>query len=316
MKLFFKKNIIIENYNLTPTSEKLDELDEASNLLDTTITKDLKIPKEVLDSFQLKPSLNPEFWDREVLKNDIREQLMKIAEEFFDGLNSPEQLVIKDVIFTGSLANYNWSKFSDIDLHVIVDFDTIDTKEEFIKQLFDSYKNLWNKNHDITIKGYDVELYLQDIKETLSANAVYSVKRNKWILKPEKEKFKLNRNVIKKKALAFIDKLKDVKKIYADGDFQKTLDKSQELKDKVKKYRKSGLESGGEFSLENLVFKVLRRTPFMEVLNDINSKSYDQIMSIQENKEEINERCWTGYTQKGMKTMFGKKYPNCVKIKK
>jgi hypothetical protein len=283
MKLFFKKNIIIENYNLTPASEKLDELDEAANALDSTITKDLRIPKEVLDSFQLKPSLNPEFWDREVLKSDIRDQLMLIAEEFFDGLNSPENLVIKDVIFTGSLANYNWSKFSDVDMHVIVDFETIDTKEEFIKQLFDSYKNLWNKNHDITIKGYDVELYLQDIRETLSANAVYSIKRNKWVLKPEKEKLKINRNIIKKKALSFIDKLKDVKKAYAEGDYQKALDKSQELKDKIKKYRKSGLESGGEFSLENLVFKVLRRTPYMEVLNDINSKSYDQIMSIQEN---------------------------------
>jgi DNA-binding Lrp family transcriptional regulator len=283
MKLFFKKNIIIENYNLTPASEKLDELDEAANALDTTILQDLKIPKEVLDSFQLKPSLNPEFWDREELRKDIRDQLMLIAEEFFDGLNSPDKLVIKDVIFTGSLANYNWSKYSDVDLHVIVDFETIDTKEEFIKQLFDSYKNLWNKNHDITIKGYDVELYLQDIKESLSANAVYSVKRNKWLLKPEKDEFKLNRNIIKKKALSFFDKLKDIKKIYAEGDYQRALDKSQELKDKIKKYRKSGLESGGEFSLENLVFKVLRRTPFMEVLNDINSKSYDQIMSIQEN---------------------------------
>lgn len=283
MKLFFKKNIIIENYNLTPASEKIDELDEAANALGDTIKKDLKIPKEVLDSFMLKPSLNPEFWENEILKKDIRDQLMTIAEEFFDGLKSPEKLVIKDVIFTGSLANYNWSKFSDVDLHVIVDFNSIDVTEEFIKQLFDSYKNLWNKNHDITIKGYDVELYLQDIKETLSANAVYSVKRNKWLLKPEKEKFKLNRNIIKKKALTFIDKLKDVKKVYAEGEYQKALDKSQELKDKIKKYRKSGLESGGEFSLENLVFKVLRRTPFMEVLNNINSKSYDQIMSLKEN---------------------------------
>lgn len=283
MKLFFKKNIIIENYATIPTSETYDELDEALSVLDNTIKQDLKIPKEVLDSFQLKPSLNPEFWDREVLKEDIRVQLMKIAQEFFDGLDSPENLVIKDVIFTGSLANYNWSKFSDVDMHIIVDFSTIDAEEEFIKILFDSYKNLWNKNHNITIKGYDVELYLQDIKETLSANAVYSIKRNKWLLKPEKEKLKINRNIIKKKAVSFFDKLKDIKKIYTDGNYQKALDKSQELKDKIKKYRKSGLESGGEFSLENLVFKVLRRTPFMEVLNDINSKSYDQIMSIQEN---------------------------------
>jgi hypothetical protein len=28
---------------------------------------------------------------------------------------------------------------------------------------------------------------------------------------------------------------------------------------------------------------------------------------------ELTEKCWKGYTQKGMKTMFGKRYPNCVK---
>jgi len=31
---------------------------------------------------------------------------------------------------------------------------------------------------------------------------------------------------------------------------------------------------------------------------------------------ELTEKCWKGYTQKGMKTMFGKQYPNCVKKKK
>jgi len=30
-------------------------------------------------------------------------------------------------------------------------------------------------------------------------------------------------------------------------------------------------------------------------------------------EEELTEKCWKGYTQKGMKTMFGKRYPNCVK---
>jgi len=36
----------------------------------------------------------------------------------------------------------------------------------------------------------------------------------------------------------------------------------------------------------------------------------------EQNESELTERCWKGYTQKGMKTMFGKRYPNCVKIKK
>ena len=33
-------------------------------------------------------------------------------------------------------------------------------------------------------------------------------------------------------------------------------------------------------------------------------------------ESELTEKCWKGYTQKGMKTMFGKRYPNCVKNKK
>ena len=37
-------------------------------------------------------------------------------------------------------------------------------------------------------------------------------------------------------------------------------------------------------------------------------------MDLQET--ELTEKCWKGYTQKGMKTMFGKRYPNCVKKKK
>jgi len=46
----------------------------------------------------------------------------------------------------------------------------------------------------------------------------------------------------------------------------------------------------------------------------IESKKEQSKQKTQEMKEgEITERCWKGYTQKGMKTMFGKKYPNCVK---
>ena len=47
-----------------------------------------------------------------------------------------------------------------------------------------------------------------------------------------------------------------------------------------------------------------------------NSNPEDEVRKVESNEGELQERCWKGYTQKGMKTMFGKKYPNCVKIKK
>jgi len=43
---------------------------------------------------------------------------------------------------------------------------------------------------------------------------------------------------------------------------------------------------------------------------------HDNSENVMKEEKELNERCWKGYTQKGMKTMFGKEYPNCVKIKK
>jgi hypothetical protein len=54
-----------------------------------------------------------------------------------------------------------------------------------------------------------------------------------------------------------------------------------------------------------------------DIYNSTCSEEIDELDEKQEQTEsEITERCWKGYTQKGMKTMFGKRYPNCVKKKK
>ena len=195
------------------------------------------------------------------------------------------EVKLKDIIFTGSLANFNWSNFSDIDLHLVLDFTQIKAEEKFKEDFFYSQKALWNQNHDITIYNYPIELYVQDIKAKLIATAVYSVKNNKWILKPKKETLKVNKKLVKQKATRFIDKLKDIKKDFQDNNLQSVLDKVTILKDKIKKYRTSGLESEGEYAIENIVFKTLRRTPFMDVLDSYKAKAYDKLMSIKENKK-------------------------------
>jgi hypothetical protein len=183
------------------------------------------------------------------------------------------EVKLKDIIFTGSLANFNWSNFSDIDLHLVLDFTQIKAEEKFKEDFFYSQKALWNQNHDITIYNYPIELYVQDIKAKLIATAVYSVKNNKWILKPKKETLKVNKKLVKQKATRFIDKLKDIKKDFQDNNLQSVLDKVTILKDKIKKYRTSGLESEGEYAIENIVFKTLRRTPFMDVLDSYKAKA-------------------------------------------
>ena len=284
MKLFLYRNIVVENYSKPTTPQQIDEIDEINNSISDNISKEIKIPSDVLDSFKIKDTLNPQIWEDESLNPKVRTNLMKIANDFFQGLNLPNEVKLKDVIFTGSLANFNWSKFSDIDLHVVLDFSQVEGGEQFKEDFFYAQKAIWNNEHDIKIFDFPVEIYAQDIKAKLVASAVYSVKFNKWVLKPERENFKINKKAIKEKADKFISTLKGIKQDYKEKNFQSVVDKVEFIKDKIKKYRTAGLENGGEFSMENIVFKVLRRTPFMDILDSFKAKAYDTLMSVEEVK--------------------------------
>ncbi len=286
MKLFLKENYNIENYSVPSTKQAIDEIDDISNSISDNISKEIKIPSDVLNSFAIKSELNPQIWKDNKLNSNVRTKLVKIANDFFKELNLPSEVKMKDIIFTGSLANFNWSKFSDIDLHIVLDFSQIEGEDQFKEDFFYAQKSLWNQAHDITVYEYPVELYAQDIKAKLVASAVYSVKNDKWILQPKREEFKVNKKIIKQKADRFIDNLKDIRKDYEENKLQSVVDKVKTLKDKIKKYRTSGLEDGGEYAIENLVFKTLRRTPFMDILDSYKAKAYDKLMSVKENIKE------------------------------
>ena len=294
MKLFLHRNILIENYSAPSTAQPVDEIDDIANSISDNIAKEVKIPKDVLDSFQIKDTLNTEIWEGDKLNPKVRTKLIKIATDFFKELKLPAEVKMKDIIFTGSLANYNWSKFSDVDLHIVLDFSQVEAADQFKEDFFYAQKALWNQEHDITVFDFPVELYVQDIKAKLVASAVYSVKNDKWILKAEREAFKLNKNIIKNKADMFISRLKTIRDDYEKGEYQSVVDKVKSLKDKIKKYRTAGLDKGGEFSIENLVFKVLRRTAFMDILDSYKAKAYDTLMSVSEivneNRLMIKER--------------------------
>ena len=292
MIIFLTENENIKNYSISTNPKQIDEIEELIHSIPDNISKEVKVSKDILDSFELKSELNPKLWEGDKLKPIVRTKLVKIANDFFKELNLPENVKMKDIIFTGSLANFNWSKFSDIDLHIVLDFDAINGDQQFKEDFFYAQKTVWNNNHNITIYDYPVELYAQDRTAKLAATSIYSVKNDKWVMKPEKETFKPNKAAIKQKAERFINQLKSIKNDYDNDDLESVVSKSEALKTKIKNYRSSGLESGGEFSLENLVFKVLRRTPFMEILNDLKAKAYDKKMSVKEsvsNKNLIRE---------------------------
>lgn len=235
-----------------------------------------------LSGFKMRDELHPKVWDEDKkLKPRVRRTLLKIANDYFEGLDMPEVDII-DVTFTGSLANYNWSKYSDVDLHILVKFEDVDENEELVKEYFNSKKNLWNEKHDITIKGYDVELYMQDTHEPHVSSGIYSIMWDGWIVKPIKGDKTIDAKKVTEKVNNIIDAIEDIYFMYKSDDYDKTIRKIQNLKSKIKKMRQSGLDREGEYSFENISFKVLRRMGYLDKLSEIETISYDKSLTLDE----------------------------------
>lgn len=121
-------------------------------------------PEQInLKSFESKDNLCPSIWVDNELKKSVRTRLYSIAKNFISNLDDNMEIPIWDVVLVGSIAGFNWSKYSDIDLHIIVNYEQIKQygKRETLKSLFDMKKNDWNSKHDILIYGYPVEMYVQ-----------------------------------------------------------------------------------------------------------------------------------------------------------
>ena len=148
------------------------------------------------ESFEKQPELKPKFWVAGKLNPKIARRLEKIAYEFLEGLKI--DATIEDLRFTGSLANYNWSKYSDIDLHLVVDFSKIDENIELVKSFFDGARMRWNDLHDITIYGHEVEIYVENLGEVHRSSGLYSIVDNQWIAEPDPEKIEFDYTTAKK----------------------------------------------------------------------------------------------------------------------
>lgn len=226
-------------------------------------------------------TLDPNIWNEDkTLKPEIQDALLKIAQDFYS--TSDLKSDIQNILFLGSCANYNWTPTSDIDLHVVIDIADEKIHEEYARKFMDGIAFKWNTEHDIEAKGHPVELYLQDVREPNSTPeqarpgaAIYSLFDGKWLLEPTQQKVDIDASKINKKYLTL------KKKIQTLVDTQ-DIDKLKELMKSIRNYRDAGLADGGEFSVENLVFKVLRHVGDLKKIKDTITNVYDKKMSVPE----------------------------------
>jgi hypothetical protein len=232
--------------------------------------------KKIIKSFKPKDSLSKQIFEGSdgefSMRDDIRKNLLKISNDFIESLGI--EFFIHDIVLTGSLANYNWSNYSDVDLHILIDFKETDYNLDLLKEFFDAKKNVWNEKHNITVKGYDVELYVQDIDEEHVSSGVYSILNNKWVVEPDKVKSNIDDNMILQKSEEYMKKIDLL--IKKEG----PIESIEGLRKKLKEFRQSGLESGGEYSYENLTFKLLRRNGYIEKLLKLKTTLVDKKLSI------------------------------------
>ena len=236
-----------------------------------------------LKSFETKESLNPKLWDKNgTLLPIVRRKLINIAKAFYESLKI--DVLPLDILVVGSNASYNWSKYSDIDLHLLMDFSKINSNSELLRNYFDAKKITWSTQHNISLFGYEVELYVQDITDSDATDGKYSIIKNRWIKIPMAKNLNLNKTLITWQAAKYIniiDKYNKEIEQTSNRDILKALYiKVDKLYKELFQIRREGLQKNGEESTANIVFKVLRRSGHLDTLRCLKFKIYDKLESL------------------------------------
>jgi hypothetical protein len=248
------------------------------NSLSDVFNESIEADSIDVDGFDKKENLSPDIWeDNMLMKTDVRKALLGIAQEFLK-YSDLDQLTYKDITLTGSLANYNWTEVSDLDVHILLDFKQIADDQILVGDYLKNKKSIWNDKLPITVKNHEVEMYVQDINETHASTGVYSLINNDWTTKPIQEMIQLDAGNIQLKAadiMNTIDDLEDNENTVA------AINVIERLLDKIKKMRESGLNREGEFSTENIVFKILRRHGYIDKLYSMKDDLITQELTLE-----------------------------------
>jgi len=222
-----------------------------------------KLPIDIHDR------LNPALWNGDKPHDEVQRALLRIAREYYKFLKV--KAPIRDILISGSQANYNYSQYSDIDLHLVFDFSDIQCDEPII-ELFDSKRKLWKKNHDIDIYGIPVEVYAEDSLNP-AVSACYSLLKGQWVRHPSTAQVNYNLGKVKQSVNTW-------SRLILFAIKQQDVDLCKQVMALLSHYRKLGLKAYGEFGTPNLVYKSLRNMQLLERLNTEIHDLEDELLSL------------------------------------
>lgn len=218
-------------------------------------------------------TLNPKLWEHNSLKGDVKAKLLEIYQTFVSKLKENEiPIDVIDVLLLGSNAAYNYTDDSDIDLHIIVDFDDIPLNDTLTQIFYNNEKSKFNDDYDIKIKGLPVEVYIEDVDAGNMTEGVYSLLQDKWIKFPQHNP----------PSEVDYTKLLD---IYSNKVSEALNSGSSEqiktMINEIKMLRKMALMDAGIYSKGNLVFKELRNNGMIDQLYEKYHELVSQELSLE-----------------------------------
>ena len=238
------------------------------------------------DAVKFNEHLNPRLWGKDRrLQPDVREHLLKIADDFREFLGVSD-FELKDITVSGSNAAYTYTPKSDVDLHLVVDLPQADASEVY-RELFDAKKFQYNEQHNISIGGYPVELYVQDANKKHISQGIYSVLNNAWIEVPKRKDAGVD-------DISTRSKYEDLATRIDAAIESENYESMANLMNKIKTMRQTGLDQHGEFGPENLAFKMLRNQGAIERLVNARTAAKDRELSLRE-REKVKKRVQYGF---------------------
>ena len=219
--------------------------------------------------FEQHNELNPLLWQGEELQPEVKMALLRIARDFVEYVEVPFK--VEDLVLTGSQLGYYYTKHSDLDLHIIVDFDTVDCDRE-AAELFDTKRLLYKKQYDISIHGVPVEVYIED-SNFPAVSATYSLGDGGWRVKPDSQPQEIDTEEIVRMSKIW-------QTVIGKAIESNDLETGRKVLKMLRNYRKLGLKQTGEYGIENLVYKTLRNSKIIEKLMKLIGDLHDQSLSI------------------------------------
>lgn len=230
--------------------------------------------------------LEPNIWMKGAasprLKQGVREALLSLAQDFWGDLVKGNAKLL-DVTLTGSCAGYRWTATSDLDVHLIVQYADVNEYEELVGSYFKARAAMWDDDHDISLWGHPVEIYVQDVDEVQWFSGVYSLMQDRWLvtpMHPDSMGDDIDLRAVERKARTYARDIQRTVAALRARPSEREISRAKKIKARIRQLRRSGLERQGEISIENLAFKALRKIGALDILHTAMGSAYDISHSI------------------------------------